>query len=46
MVHDWIAPRLQSHHTFDEVASWARSAGLPDVEELPLPVGVVAWKPR
>jgi ubiquinone/menaquinone biosynthesis C-methylase UbiE len=45
VVHDWLAPRLQSHHTFDEVAGWAREAGLTELEELPVPVGVTAWKP-
>jgi ubiquinone/menaquinone biosynthesis C-methylase UbiE len=45
VVHDWLAPRLQSHHTDDEVAGWARAAGLVDAEALPVPVGIVAWKP-
>jgi SAM-dependent methyltransferase len=45
VVHDWLAPRLQSHHTFDEVASWAREAGLLEIERLPIPVGITAWKP-
>ncbi len=45
VVHDWLAPPLQSHHTFDEVAGWAREAGLSSLEELPVPVGVTAWKP-
>lgn len=44
VVHDWLAPRLQSHHTFQEVASWVREEGM-GVEELPVPVGAVAWKP-
>jgi SAM-dependent methyltransferase len=46
VVHDWLAPRLQSHHTFEEVEGWAREAGLSDVERLPIPVGIVAWKPE
>jgi len=45
VVHDWLAPRLQSHHTFAEVAGWAAEDGMGDVEELPVPVGAVAWKP-
>lgn len=45
VVHDWLAPRLQSHHTFAELAGWAAAEGLTDVEELPVPVGIVAWKP-
>jgi ubiquinone/menaquinone biosynthesis C-methylase UbiE len=45
VVHDWLTPPLQSHHTLDEVSSWAREAGLVDLERLPIPVGVVAWKP-
>jgi SAM-dependent methyltransferase len=45
VVHDWIAPRLQSHHTFEEAEGWARRLGLSDVERLPIPVGIVAWKP-
>ena len=45
VVHDWLAPPLQSHHTVDEVAGWAREAGLSELEELPVPVGVTAWKP-
>ncbi len=46
VVHDWLAPRLQSHHTFEEVAGWAREAGIRDVERLPVPVGITAWKPN
>jgi SAM-dependent methyltransferase/uncharacterized protein YbaR (Trm112 family) len=45
VVHDWLAPRLQSHHTFEEVAGWAAEARLRDVERLPVPVGITAWKP-
>lgn len=45
VVHDWLAPRLQSHHTDAEVAGWAAAAGLVDPEVLPVPVGLVAWKP-
>ncbi len=45
VVHDWIAPPLQSHHTWDEVAGWAAEAGLVDPEELPIPTGITAWKP-
>ncbi len=33
VVHDWIAPPLQSHHTFAEVLGWAKEAGLEDPEE-------------
>ena len=45
VIHDWLAPPLQSHHTFEEVEGWARDAGLVDVERLAVPVGVTAWKP-
>jgi SAM-dependent methyltransferase len=45
VVHDWLAPRRQSHHTFDEARDWALACGLADVERLPVPVGIVAWKP-
>lgn len=45
VVHDWLAPPLQSHHTFEEVASWAREAGFERLERLPIPVGLTAWKP-
>ncbi len=45
VAHDWLAPALQSHHRFDEVAAWAREEGLTGVERLPVDVGVVAWKP-
>ena len=45
VVHDWLAPRLQSHHTDEEIAGWAAAAGLVDAERLPVPVGLVAWKP-
>ncbi len=45
VVHDWIAPPLQSHHSFEEVCSWAAQAGLVDPERLPIPTGVVAWRP-
>ena len=44
VVHDWLAPRLQSHHTFEEVAGWAAAAGLSDAERLPVPTGLVAWR--
>lgn len=46
VVHDWLAPPLQSHHTFEEVASWAVEAGLTRLERLPIPVGLTAWRPR
>ncbi len=45
VVHDWLAPGLQSHHTGEEVRGWALAAGLADPERLPVPVGVTAWKP-
>jgi SAM-dependent methyltransferase len=45
VVHDWLAPRLQSHHTFEEVAGWAAASGLAGAERLPVAVGIVAWKP-
>lgn len=45
VVHDWIAPPLQSHHTFEEVAGWAAEAGLERIERLPVPMGVTAWRP-
>ncbi len=45
VVHDWLAPPLQSHHTWDEVLEWATRAGLVDPERLPIPTGITAWKP-
>ena len=45
VVHDWIAPPLQSHHTWEEVAGWAAEAGLEDCERLPIPTGLTAWRP-
>jgi len=45
VVHDWIAPPLQSHHTWAEVSGWAAAEGLGDCEELPIPTGLTAWKP-
>ncbi len=45
VVHDWLAPPLQSHHTWDEVAGWAAAAGLTDPESLPIPTGITAWRP-
>jgi SAM-dependent methyltransferase len=45
VVHDWLAPRRQSHHSYEEVAGWARAAGLEDLERLPIPTGILAWKP-
>jgi SAM-dependent methyltransferase len=45
VVHDWIAPPLQSHHDWEEVAGWAREAGLVDLERLPVATGLVGWKP-
>ena len=44
VVHDWIAPPLQSHHTWTEVAGWAAEAGLAQAEELPIPTGITAWR--
>ena len=46
VVHDWLAPPLQSHHTYEEVAGWAARAGLTRMERLPIPVGLTAWKPE
>jgi len=45
VVHDWIAPPLQSHHTWAEVSGWAAAAGLHRAEQLPIPTGITAWKP-
>jgi SAM-dependent methyltransferase len=45
VVHDWIAPPIQSHHTMEEVEGWARDAGLGDLERLPVPIGLTAWRP-
>ncbi len=45
VIHDWIAPPLQSHHTWEEVAGWAAEAGLVDCERLPIPTGITAWRP-
>ena len=45
VVHDWLAPPLQSHHTYEELEGWAAAAGLSPVERHPIPVGLVAWKP-
>ena len=45
VIHDWLAPPLQSHHTWEEVRGWAEAAGLADVEQLPVPVGITAWRP-
>jgi SAM-dependent methyltransferase len=45
VVHDWIAPPLQSHHDAAEVSAWARAAGLGDLEVLPVPTGLTAWRP-
>ncbi len=45
VVHDWIAPPLQSHHTYEEVCGWGREAGLEAFERLPVPTGVTAWRP-
>lgn len=46
VVHDWIAPPLQSHHTYEEVAGWAREAGLAECERLPIPAGITAWRAK
>jgi SAM-dependent methyltransferase len=45
VVHDWLAPPLQSHHDYAEVAGWAAAAGLTRMERLPVPTGMTAWKP-
>lgn len=45
VVHDWLAPPLQSHHTWEDVLAWSREAGLEDPEALPIPTGITAWKP-
>lgn len=45
VVHDWLAPPIQSHHTYEEVAGWAAAAGLGRMERLPIPTGLTAWKP-
>ena len=44
VVHDWIAPPIQTHHTPEEVAGWAAEAGLEACEELPIPTGLTAWR--
>jgi SAM-dependent methyltransferase len=45
VVHDWIAPPLQSHHDVEELEGWARDAGLASPERLPVPTGLIAWRP-
>ena len=46
VVHDWLAPPLQSHHGYEEVAGWAAAAGLTCMERLPIPTGLTAWRPE
>ncbi len=46
VVHDWLAPPIQSHHTYAEVAGWAAAAGLTRMERLPIPTGLTAWRPK
>jgi SAM-dependent methyltransferase len=46
VIHDWLAPPLQSHHTYEEVAGWAAAAGLTRMERLPIPTGITAWRPE
>lgn len=41
VVYDWISPAYQSHHTASEVAAWFREAGFDEIEELPVPVGMI-----
>ncbi|MDJ0973505.1 MAG: class I SAM-dependent methyltransferase [Planctomycetota bacterium] len=45
VVHDWIAPPLQTHHSYDEVCAWGERAGLTEFERLPIATGVTAWRP-
>ena len=44
VIHDWIAPPLQSHHTYEEVVGWSAQAGLANPERLPIPTGLTAWR--
>lgn len=44
VIHDWIAPPIQTHHTYEEVVGWAVEAGLDEMENLPIPTGMVAWR--
>lgn len=42
---DWYSPKYQSKHTYDEVTSWFREAGLHSLERLPTPVSVKGRMP-
>jgi SAM-dependent methyltransferase len=42
---DWYSPKYQWKHTYEEVESWFREAGLVDVQRLPFPVSVSGVRP-
>lgn len=45
VVHDWLAPPLQSHHAVEELEAWALEAGLTRSQRLPIASGLIAWRP-
>ncbi len=42
---DWLSPKYQWKHTYEEVEKWFKEAGLEDIEKLKHPIGVKARKP-
>jgi SAM-dependent methyltransferase len=44
VIFDWISPRLQSHHSTEEVVGWFLEAGFERHEILPVPTGVIGWR--
>lgn len=42
---DWFSPTYQWKHTYDEVESWFREAGLTDIRRGPFPVSVHGVRP-
>lgn len=43
---DWYSPKYQWKHTFSEVESWFRDAGLTEITILPRPVAVRGMRPH
>ena len=44
--YDWLAPKYQSHHTYEELKSWYGEEGFHDIKPAPIATGAVGRKLR
>lgn len=45
-IFDYFGPPIISTHSYDELSSWFREAGLIDIRELPVPTACCGFQPK